>query len=145
SWYVPIPFQFLPVNRIATRIFIQNKTMISKLCSLYCGEHGHCVEYINRKFLYFCQCDEGHSSVQCNIKHNCSCLFDSYCLTPSICVCSMNKFGSKCYLKSSVCQTFNNSCENNELCISIDDRMSLNKFTCLCTENFYETQYEKSN
>ncbi|CAF4253835.1 unnamed protein product, partial [Rotaria sordida] len=69
SWYLPIPFQFLPVNRIATQIFIQNETMISKLCTLYCGKHGHCVEYINRKFLYFCQCDEGYSGSQCNIKH----------------------------------------------------------------------------
>ncbi|CAF5042204.1 unnamed protein product, partial [Rotaria sp. Silwood1] len=66
--------------------------MISKSCPLYCGDHGHCVEYINHKFLYFCQCDEGYSGSQCNIKHNCSCSPDSYCLTSSICVCPMNKF-----------------------------------------------------
>ncbi|CAF4076984.1 unnamed protein product, partial [Rotaria sordida] len=142
SWYLPIPFQFLPVNRIATQIFIQDKTMSSKLCPLYCGKHGHCVEYINRKFLYFCQCDEGYSGSQCNIKHNCSCSSDSYCLTSSICVCPMNKFGSKCYLKSSVCQTSNNPCQNNGICIPVDDRMSLNKSTCLCTENFYGTRCE---
>ncbi|CAF5081608.1 unnamed protein product, partial [Rotaria sp. Silwood1] len=143
SWYLSIPFQFLPVNRIATQIFIQNKkSMISKLCPLYCGEHGHCVEYINQKFLYFCQCNEGYSGVQCNIKQNCSCSSDSYCLTSSICVCPINKFGSKCYLKNSICQTSKNSCQNNGFCIPVDDRMSLNKFTCLCTENFYGKRCE---
>ncbi|CAF4373288.1 unnamed protein product, partial [Rotaria sordida] len=50
--------------------------------------------------------------------------------------------GSKCYLKSSICQTSNNPCQNNGLCIPVDDRMSLNKSTCLCTENFYETRCE---
>ncbi|CAF4786564.1 unnamed protein product, partial [Rotaria sp. Silwood2] len=53
SWYLSIPFQFLPVNRIATQLFIQTTTMISPLCPLFCGEHGRCVEYINKKFLYF--------------------------------------------------------------------------------------------
>ncbi|CAF1285852.1 unnamed protein product, partial [Rotaria sordida] len=101
-------------------------------------------KYINRKFLYFCQCDEGYSGDQCNIKHNCSCSSDSYCLASSICVCPMNKFGSKCYLKSSICQTSNNPCQNNGLCIPVDDRMSLNKSTCLCTENFYETRSNRT-
>ncbi|CAF3030132.1 unnamed protein product [Rotaria sp. Silwood2] len=105
SWYLSIPCQFLPINRIATQLFIQNTTMILPLCPLFCGEHGRCVEYINKKLLYFCQCNEGYSGSHCTIKDNCSCSSDSYCLRSSICVCPMNKFGSRCYLESLICQT----------------------------------------
>ncbi|CAF2682004.1 unnamed protein product [Rotaria sp. Silwood2] len=104
-WYLSIPCQFLPINRIATQLFIQNTTMILPLCPLFCGEHGRCVEYINKKLLYFCQCNEGYSGSHCTIKDNCSCSSDSYCLRSSICVCPMNKFGSRCYLESLICQT----------------------------------------
>ncbi|CAF4247034.1 unnamed protein product [Rotaria sp. Silwood2] len=123
SWYLSIPFQFLPVNRIATQLFIQTTTMISPLCPLFCGEHGR------------------YSGSHCTIKDNCSCSSDSYCLTSSICVCPMNKFGSKCYLKSLICQT-SNPCQNNGLCISVDDSIALNNFACLCTESFYGTRCE---
>ncbi|CAF3259488.1 unnamed protein product [Rotaria sp. Silwood2] len=123
SWYLSIPFQFLPVNRIATQLFIQTTTMISPLCPLFCGEHGR------------------YSGSHCTIKDNCSCSSDSYCLTSSICVCPMNKFGSKCYLKSLICQT-SNPCQNNGLCIPVDDRIALNNFACLCTESFYGTRCE---
>ncbi|CAF0957970.1 unnamed protein product [Didymodactylos carnosus] len=144
SWYLFIPFQFLPVNRIATQLFIPSMSTISKLCPLFCGEHGRCVQYINKNLSYFCRCDQEYSGSQCSIKHNCSCSSDSLCRTSSICICPVNKFGSKCYLKHSVCQTSNNPCQNNGLCIPIDDRMALNKFTCLCTENFYGTKCENN-
>ncbi|CAF3776392.1 unnamed protein product [Rotaria sp. Silwood1] len=142
SWHLSIPFQFLPVNRIATQLFIPNSKIILKLCPLFCGKHGQCVPYINKNLSYFCQCNEGYSSQQCNIQQNCSCSLDSYCLRSSICICPLHKFGSKCYLNNSICQIPKNPCENNGICIPHDDRIGLNTFTCLCTENFFGTRCE---
>ncbi|UJR16981.1 hypothetical protein I4U23_003879 [Adineta vaga] len=135
SWHLSIPFQFLPVSRIASHLFLPNTLMISKICPLSCGQHGHCIEYINRNSSYFCRCNRGYSGLLCDIQHHCSCSPDSICLSPSICICPLNKFGSKCYLNHSSCQI--NPCQNNGLCAPVDDRIGLDKFICLCKENFY--------
>ena len=55
SWYLSIPFQFLPVNRITTKLFIIDLDE-TKDCPLVCGKHGQCRSYQNNKSLYFCQC-----------------------------------------------------------------------------------------
>jgi hypothetical protein len=134
SWHLSIPFSFLPVNRISTQLFIPSFQQFQSCSS--CGNHGRCVQYTNKNFSYFCQCDRGYSGEKCDIKHTCNCSSDAFCLTSSICICPMNKFGSKCYLKHSVCQSPNNSCENNGLCVPTDDRIVSNNFTCLCEPNF---------
>ncbi|CAF1198072.1 unnamed protein product, partial [Didymodactylos carnosus] len=143
SWHLSIPFQFLPVNRIAAQLFIPNIQQ-SESCPLLCGNRGRCIRYINKNFLYFCQCDQGYSGLQCDIQQNCSCSLDSFCHTSSICICPMNKYGPKCYLKHLICQSSKNPCENNGLCVPIDDRIALNNFTCLCKENFYGTKCENT-
>ncbi|UJR17427.1 hypothetical protein I4U23_004322 [Adineta vaga] len=135
SWHLSIPFQFLPVSRIASHLLLPNTLMTSKICPLSCGQHGHCIEYINKNFSYFCRCNRGYSGLLCDIQHHCSCSSDSICLSPSICICPLNKFGSKCYLNHSSCQI--NPCQNNGLCAPVDDRIGLDKFICLCKENFY--------
>ncbi|CAF1449187.1 unnamed protein product [Adineta steineri] len=114
SWHLSIPFQFLPVNRIATQLFIPPTTQqqFESSCKLSCGQHGRCIKYINKNSSYFCQCDQGYSGRQCNIQHSCSCSSDSICLTSSICLCSMKRFGRNCHLTRPVCQSLNNSCEN---------------------------------
>ncbi|CAF4517925.1 unnamed protein product [Rotaria sp. Silwood2] len=85
-----------------------------------------------------------YSGLHCDIKQTCSCSPDSFCLTSSICVCPLKKYGPKCYLKHSICQSSNNSCENDGLCVSIDDCIASNKFTCLCKESFYESRCENA-
>jgi hypothetical protein len=67
SWYIPIPFQFLPVNRIATQLIIPETREIES-CLLSCGEHGKCMRYTNNKSLFFCQCDQGYAGSQCQNK-----------------------------------------------------------------------------
>ncbi|CAF4006948.1 unnamed protein product, partial [Adineta steineri] len=122
SWHLLIPFQFLPVNRIATQLFIPATTQqqFESSCSVSCGQLGRCMKYINENSSYFCQCDQGYSGRQCTNKHSCSCSSDSFCLTSSICLCSMKRFGRNCSLTRSVCQSLNSSCENNGLCIPVD-------------------------
>ena len=143
SWHLTIPFQFLPVNRISTQLFIPSSPK-SESCPLFCGNHGRCIRYTNKNFSYFCQCNQGYSGLQCDIQHPCSCSSDSYCLTSSICICPMNKFSPKCYLNHSVCQsTTNNPCRNNGLCVPTDHRIAINNFKCLCTEEYYGTNCEK--
>ncbi|CAF1488559.1 unnamed protein product [Rotaria sp. Silwood1] len=113
SWYLPIPFSFLPVNRIATQLQIHD-IEDREPCSLSCENHGRYVRYTNNKSLFFCQCKHGYSGPRCNIQHRCSCANNSYCLTSSICVCSLHKFGPRCYLKISIGQSNNNPCQHNE-------------------------------
>jgi hypothetical protein len=48
SWYLPIIFSFLPVNRISTLLIIPtNISQLSINCSLDCGSHGKCLYYVN--------------------------------------------------------------------------------------------------
>ncbi|CAF3631381.1 unnamed protein product [Adineta steineri] len=144
SWYLSIPFRFLPVNRIAAKLLIPEIPEIQS-CSLPCGEHGKCKRYINEKFLFFCYCDQGYSGTYCNITHKCDCANGSLCVDSSICICPLYKFGTYCYLKHSVCQTPNNLCQNNGICIPTDDRISSTGFTCFCPESYSGERCQNEN
>lgn len=144
SWYLPILFPFLPVNRIATQLFIGGEQQIIS-CPLSCGEHGRCRRYINKNSSYFCQCDQGYSGIRCEISHPCHCAKDSWCLAPSICVCPLNKFGPHCYLKYSICESNNNPCQHNGICVPSDDRINLNGFFCICSSDYSGSRCENVN
>ena len=71
------------------------------------------------------------------------CASDSLCIgvsanNRSICVCPMNKFGSRCLLTNTICQINDNStCQNGGQCISNDDYLvSKQKFICICRKGF---------
>ncbi|CAF1342462.1 unnamed protein product [Adineta ricciae] len=137
SWLLPIPFPFLPVNRISKRLLIPlNPQQTEFSCSLSCENRGKCLRYVNTNSSYFCQCKSGYSGLNCQLKSNCSCSSDSFCLHSSICICPLYKFGPKCYLKHEICQSLRNPCENDGQCIPIDDRVALNNFICICKEGF---------
>ncbi|CAF3944130.1 unnamed protein product, partial [Adineta steineri] len=145
SWYVPIPFQFLPVNRISTQLNIIEERE-HEPCPLMCGKYGRCMQYINTKSLFFCQCDQGYSGSFCNITHQCQCSNGSLCLGSSICVCPLHRLGTRCYLKRSICQSKTNPCQHNGLCLPIDDRIDLDSFFCICEAGYTgERCQHKSN
>jgi len=124
SWHLPVEFSFLPVNRISTKLFLPSDvSYLANNCSLDCGIHGQCYNYINSDRSF------------CRNKTQCSCLPDSICLHSSICLCPLNKFDSNCYLKHSACQP-TNPCQNNGQCIPVDQRIHQNDFLCLCSENY---------
>ncbi|UJR19567.1 hypothetical protein I4U23_022697 [Adineta vaga] len=136
SWYLSIPFQFLPVNRISTQLFIPIEQTI-KECSLLCGLHGQCLQYTNNQSKYFCQCDQRYSGRFCNQSYQCQCSQESFCHSPNICICPLDRFGSKCYLKRSICFSINNPCQNGGLCIPTDDRINLHGYSCFCKERYF--------
>ncbi|CAF4339923.1 unnamed protein product [Rotaria sp. Silwood2] len=144
SWHVKIPFQFLPVNRIVTQLFIPEIRELNP-CLLSCGKHGKCRRYVNKKSLFFCQCDQGYSGAYCNITHKCNCATDSLCFDSSISICSLYKFGRHCHLTHSICQLPNNPCQHNGLCVPTDDRINLKAFTCFCSEGYSGKLCENKN
>ncbi|CAF3236519.1 unnamed protein product [Rotaria socialis] len=90
SWHLSMPFQFLPANRIATRLFIPTVKQI---------ESWPMYPICQYKF---------HLCLQCHIQHNCPYSSDSFCYISSICICPLNKYDPHCYLKHSICSAKNN-------------------------------------
>ena len=151
SWYITIPFQFLPVNRISTRLKIPAQTIqISKGgCSLKCV-HGQCTKYGNID-KFFCRCSQGWMGYLCNVdvEHLCNCVKGSICVgtigNRSICICPVGRFGPRCLLQNTVCSSAANRCNHNGQCIPIDDRISTSNYSCLCNEGFSGSNCEITN
>ncbi|CAF5019283.1 unnamed protein product, partial [Rotaria sp. Silwood1] len=144
SWHYPIPFIFLPVNRMSLLIFIPLTRATSlQQCSLSCI-HGQCYRYVNTNNL-FCRCNAGWSGAKCNIKYECDCSLDSTCVgvynNQSICVCPLNKFGPHCLLTRPVCQI--NSCFNGGICVAANVHIAENGFICICPDGFFGQRCEQ--
>ena len=138
SWLLSVPYRFMPVNRLAALLLIPSKRPILSrdVCEMDCI-HGECVSYVNKAVRY-CHCHSGWSGVVCNMSMECQCSLDSICMgmigNRSICVCPLNKFGSRCLLKRSACET--HRCFNGGSCMLGDDRVSSNNFFCVCPPGY---------
>ncbi|CAF4978062.1 unnamed protein product, partial [Rotaria sp. Silwood1] len=147
SWYLSIPFIFLPVNRISALLYIPYQRVdILSNCLIIC-QNGECIKYINKENV-FCRCFSGWSGNKCNIKINCqSCSSDSICIgtvnNRSICICPLMKYGPRCIL-TSLCPE--KACLNNGKCIPADITISNNHYSCICSDHYYGSicQYRKS-
>ena len=110
SWLIPLTFPFLPVHRVAIQLHIPHSSAPIQHCSNDQCVHGQCIQYLDDlRGNTFCQCNRGWSGQYCTISDICTCSFDSLCLghtvhNRSICVCPMNKFGSRCLLDNPVCR-----------------------------------------
>jgi hypothetical protein len=126
---------------ISTQLFI-SKVRQTESCSLFCENLDRCIRYTNKKSLFYCQCDRGYSGLFfCNAPYSCPCSQDSLCLSSTICICPLQKFGSYFYLKQSI----NNPCEHDELCMPNDDRIDSQSFTCFCKEGYFSLKCEYSS
>ena len=114
-------------------------TALTENCkTLNCGSHGQCFEYVNT-IVPFCLCNKGWSGTYCDIPYVCNCSSDLFCFGPNICLCPLNKFGSRCYLHRLTC-----SCQNNGTCIRNDERIGPKKAPwCICPDGFSGSLCEK--
>ncbi|CAF0959222.1 unnamed protein product [Adineta ricciae] len=131
SWLFPVKFSFLPVYRLSVLLTIP----IFNSNPRHTVVHGRCFYYINQPNSTFCLCDFGWSGSHCSIEQKCSCAKPSLCINGSICVCPLDRYGARCYLRRSPC----NSCSNNGQCVLDDSRYSLSKHrsTCLCLKEYF--------
>ncbi|CAF3609736.1 unnamed protein product [Rotaria sp. Silwood1] len=138
TWLFPIKFPVLPVYRLVKQLVIpaDETHTIAKNCPLKCL-HGLCQRYINSED-FFCRCDSKWYGVLCDIPYVCQCSFDSRCVgiinNRSICVCPPHKFGPRCLLTRSSCPPSN--CHHRGTCIFSDERISQERFVCLCEDGF---------
>ncbi len=143
SLLLPVTFPFLPFQRLAFVVDIprtdnnNDQSCLNDKCI-----HGKCIKYSNKpENESFCQCNQGWSGRYCTIQYNSTCSSDSLCIgisaiNRSICVCPMNKFGSRCFLVDRICQN-NLTCQNGGQCIPNDNYMILDKqFSCICPKGF---------
>ncbi|UJR34572.1 hypothetical protein I4U23_027348, partial [Adineta vaga] len=153
SLLIPLSFSFLPVQRVAAVLYIPHTNDVDyKSCSNRECLHGQCVQYFNDpKNTTFCHCHHGWSGQFCNISYSCKCSSDSLCLgilpnNRSICVCPINKWGSRCLLNDVICQS-NMICKHEGQCIPLDRNLVEKKqFECICKNGYYGERCElKSN
>ncbi|UJR07220.1 hypothetical protein I4U23_011508 [Adineta vaga] len=141
SLQIPIQFPFLPVYRIATLLNIPHTNEDLNSCSNQPCVHGRCMKYSHDpEGSTFCHCNKLWSGRYCNISHICTCSNDSICIgvtanNRSICICPIDKFGSRCLLSNIVCQS--NPCANDGKCIPIDEHLIIDKsYSCMCPKGF---------
>ncbi|CAF0733758.1 unnamed protein product [Adineta steineri] len=138
SWYFPITFLFLPVNRMAISLILSNQSVDNSSNCLNTCVNGRCVKYLNKN-KYFCRCHSKWAGIHCNISINQQiCSYDSFhfgiTYNQSICVCPLNKFGSRC-LFTSTCPM--NACKNNGKCVPADVTKSNSRYTCICPDRYF--------
>ena len=161
SFQYPIYFDFLPAFRLAPVLkfpsWFSNRT--HDPCTNHtCNANSTCKPIFNRnQSSYYCSCKSDYSGTNCEHDHHSECL--SYCSSKSICrpkfrgiigsidhplcICPLNHFGPRCYLKNEACQS--NPCGPNSTCHITYDPSGEKPFICFCSEQFFgdHCQYEK--
>jgi hypothetical protein len=138
STIYPIQYSFLPVHRLSLRVdvTIPKDTIKPKLCPLNCL-HGQCRKFSNFD-KYFCQCFDGYSGILCQTRNKCDCSSDSKCIgivnNRSVCICPLDKFGPRCYMKKTSCATI--SCPHTGRCIPGNETFSSKEYFCLCSQSY---------
>ncbi|CAF4053713.1 unnamed protein product, partial [Adineta steineri] len=151
SFFIHIPFLFLPVQRIASLLNIPYKGYPMKKCSIDGCLHGECIRYFeDTNERTFCKCFKGWTGRFCTIEYECNCSSDSLCHgisanQRSICICPIDKWGPQCLISDEICH-LNNPCRNNGTCIPYDQHISPgNTFECICSKEFYGKLCEYSS
>ncbi|CAF1397452.1 unnamed protein product, partial [Didymodactylos carnosus] len=128
SWYFPIAFQFLPVNRLTAYLMINDRSEI-----VLCGSclHGVCVAYINFIDKSFCLCDQNWQGSKCDIPSSVTCADGSRPVEEQ-CLCTLGRIGLGCYIQNDTCNA--NSCKNGGTCFMVGETFDR---TCFCPETYF--------
>ncbi|UJR06563.1 hypothetical protein I4U23_010847 [Adineta vaga] len=148
SWYFPVLFPFLPVNRLAFRLSFQEPRDINRTrCSqLDCKNGGLCQTYINTDEI-FCYCPLNFSGLTCEeqVKYeNLQCHIHAQLIkrfNHTFCLCPFGRTGRNCLVKYDTCS--NLSCYNNGTCIPGDDRTK--QYICQCSKEYFGNHCEYRN
>jgi hypothetical protein len=138
SWKFSIPFPFLPVRRLTTRlVFNDDKSSSTKSKpSCHACVHGECLSYQNSDDI-LCLCYNGWTGLVCNESFFCAPGATS--LSSNRCLCPMNRYGIRCFVRNEVeCQ-----CQNRGTCIPLDARTG--QSACLCSDNYFGTHCEQEH
>jgi hypothetical protein len=116
SWTFSIPFHFLPVQRIAKQLLLSHDNIINDTI------------LVNKSSS---QCSE--DSVYLGYDLN---------LNKDICICSLNRVGSRCLIPFNPCNK--DSCYGNGQCHPNDERFhSDSQFRCICDDRWFGNRCEK--
>ncbi|CAF1513822.1 unnamed protein product [Rotaria magnacalcarata] len=137
SWIFSIKFPFLPVYHLAAVLKVPfDNVQPIQTCRSPCI-HGQCFNYINDPSSTLCRCHAGWSGMQCSVKQTCDCAPSSICISNSICLCRLGRFGARCYLRHTLCDS--NSCLNNGQCLPWDPSLgtvSQKNAICICPPGY---------
>ncbi|CAM4752934.1 unnamed protein product [Rotaria magnacalcarata] len=144
SWLLLLNYSFLPVHRIAVQLTIPRSNSDFESCADTNCINGRCVRYSNSLHdTTFCRCHRGWSGRFCTIPFTCSCSADSLCIAKtvnqrSVCVCSVEKFGSRCLLDNVACQKDQfKTCQNGGQCMLTNEYGEVKtNFICICPKGF---------
>lgn len=161
TWIYPVPFHFLPSQRLAKVLKFQSNHTCS-LSTNPCLNGGKChpiMNMLNDTHSYWCQCQNNSYGSHCQFRDQ-SCL--NYCSRTSLCrpksdhygqkplcLCSMNSYGQRCFI-SRPCQMKigRNPCQNGGKCITKYQYDKLTDgYTCQCPKYYYgsECQYRSGS
>jgi hypothetical protein len=147
SWYFNIVFPFLPVNRLAQELVLEDETRSCSASIAMKCIHGICLLFVNIDKGY-CQCHDGWIGEWCEKEerkecHQCAssarCLSFGQHWKP--CACPLGRIGRRCRVRFNSCQ--NVFCQNNGTCISIDERAT--SYACICSEGYFGDRCQWNN
>jgi hypothetical protein len=122
SWYYPLVFPFLPVQRVALQVVLVRKALPIGSCGVF----GRLMPYENTNEHVWCLCNQNWTGARCDkqVHSHRLCFASSVFIHPNICLCPLNRFGPTCRVVSThICTP--NTCENNGTCIVLDDGATL--------------------
>ncbi|UJR34750.1 hypothetical protein I4U23_027528 [Adineta vaga] len=119
TWIVKIPFHFLPVQRITKRLIISNTYILENPLE----------KILNPINSSLCSKDSIYLGYDLNLNRD-------------ICLCPLNRIGSRCLIPFNPCQI--SSCNNHGQCFPGDQRThSYLQFRCVCDLQWFGKECEK--
>ena len=135
SYFQRIPFNFLPVYRVAMDLIIPLKTSTRlSSCSLLC-QHGYCHQY-HHSDVHYCRCDSGWTGKLCSEKYESRCAPGAIDVNQNICVCPPGRIGRRCFAPVVACHS--SPCVNGGTCIPLEHPNWLQfSYRCYCKSEHF--------